>query len=264
MKKNFRIIKKKILVFFFKLIYPIPKNIKYIKQNNGLDLKIKKIFLNKRNYKVILANKCRFYTDKIHDCAIIDEKNRLIDSLSTQFRINKVGNVYNSASKENIILKNGTTKFLKKFNGKIFIAFSGADAKKNYFHWFFDILPRFILLEKFSLIKNIDYFFVPSLNYEFQRETLKKYNLNLKKVLSIQNFNHLKGKQIILTSHPSLNNTWNQDTWYPSNWITSDFRKRFFDNKKRKPFRKIYVKRELSSFRVRKIINEKEIISFFF
>ena len=74
------------------------------------------------------------------------------------------------SSKKNFPIKNGTPKIKREIKGPILILSQGASGD-NYFHWFFDILPKFILLKKFNL-NYFNYFYLPKIKFEYQRKTL--------------------------------------------------------------------------------------------
>ena len=46
------------------------------------------------------------------------------------------------------MLINGTPNIRKRVFGNIFSLLSGGAAKNNYWHWLFDVLPKFGILEK--------------------------------------------------------------------------------------------------------------------
>ena len=70
-------------------------------------------------------------------------------------------------------LQNGTPKLRKKIDGIVLSLLSGGAAKDNFTHWFSDIIPRIkIFSMKFKLSK-IDKFYVPSIKYKYQIESLK-------------------------------------------------------------------------------------------
>ena len=49
--------------------------------------------------------------------------------------------------KLNSVLKKGTPRIQRKFKGTVFSTLSGGGGNFNYWHWMFDILPRFHILD---------------------------------------------------------------------------------------------------------------------
>ena len=48
---------------------------------------------------------------------------------------------------ENIVFQKGTPKLKKKLKGSVFSLLTGGGGNENYWHWLFDVLPRFKILE---------------------------------------------------------------------------------------------------------------------
>ena len=77
----------------------------------------------------------------------------------------------NAKIEENDVLKYGTPRIKKKVRGTVLSLLSGGAANNNYFHWIYDVLPRLALCEKINFFDKIDYFLLPNLELNFQRET---------------------------------------------------------------------------------------------
>ena len=125
-----------------------------------------------------------------------------------------------------------------------------------YFHWMFDILPRFSLLnctEANLDLNTIDYFLVIN-NLPFQQESLEKLGIASSKIISVDRHKHIQVKELIVPSFPGT------VAWMPQ-WTCDFLRKMFlpenYSNLEQNKL--IYISRQKSG--VRRLINEEEIIS---
>ena len=157
-------------IIFFRLIYGRINLLKYSKKSKNVSLKN---FLSKNiSYNIYVLNEASSYQGSVHDNALIVE-NSVIDKPSYQYRFNSKKRIHNGKIRQNIIFKEGTAKF-KKINENVFLLLTGSAGKDNYFHWLFDVLPRFAIFEKSKIKYKKLKFILPSLKRNFQRETLKR------------------------------------------------------------------------------------------
>ena len=172
MKKGIKLLYKKLVSYFFFLIYSRPTlDLNFQDKKNYVE----KIFsYKKEKYNVFKIINGRLY-NATNNVAYLS-KNFLLKSLSFQYKNSKNSNI-----KKNITLVIGTPSFLKKIKGRVFSLLSGGGAKSNYGHWLFDVLPRIYLLNKFFSIKKIDKFLVPSIKYDYQLKTLNILGIKKKK-----------------------------------------------------------------------------------
>lgn len=242
---------KKLNYFLLKLIYPKPSKIIKPKNNEASTVKIQNCY-----YKLYCINKARLYTDTIHTFAVIDKDNNLIDGPSYQIINNNFTNIKNNKS-----LKIGTPRKKLKLNKNIFSLLSGGGANKNFFHWFFDVLPRLHIAEKVMRLNNVDLFLFPDISQKYQRESLKLLKLYNKAISSIK-FRHVQAKKIIATSHPYIfSNNSDRDVRKIPKWISLWLRKKFLKfNSKKYNFKRIYIDRRSKSGRY--IKNNSEIKRF--
>ena len=133
--------KKKLQKYFklatykiFKILYGEVKGKTSHLDNDEINLQ--KVKIGNNNYVVYICNNCSYYTDRIHDTAIIN-KNKIVDGPSFQLRNNR-----NVDCLKNSIIENGTPRFKKKLKGKILSLLTGGGGNTNYWHWLFDVLPR--------------------------------------------------------------------------------------------------------------------------
>ena len=175
-------------------------------------------------------------------------------------------NNINVHGKKNIVFTKGTPRKLRKLNGSLLSLLTGGAGNHNYWHWLFDVLPRFGICNKSINLNKIDYFLLPSLLKDFQRETLDCLNIPENKRISSEKFRHIKTKELIITDHPvMITGNATKDHQNTPNWISSWLRDNFLDKNKVKDKNKknrIYIDRsETNSNKApqRTIINEEEI-----
>ena len=78
------------------------------------------------------------------------------------------------------MIKNGTPKIISRFDGNVFSLLSGGAAKNNYWHWVFDVLPKFGILEKLKNKNKIDYFLLPSTKKDYQVASIQELGISKK------------------------------------------------------------------------------------
>ena len=170
---------------------------------------------------------------------------------------------YSDISK-NIVFKKGTPRIKRKINGTVFSLLTGGAGNSNYWHWLFDVLPRFKILENQYNFNDIDYFLFPDTKERFQKETLDLLNIPKSKILSSKDFRHIEAKQIITVDHPYvLKNNPTAEIQNIPTWILNYLNEKFIPKYKEiKLPQKIYIDRKDSKSNhrhLRKIINEKEV-----
>ncbi len=262
-KKKIKFIYRKIIISCFLKIYPKPI-IKNIKDNSFNQFKVK---LDKKLYNIFELKNGRVFTNKNDITAYISKKN-ILTKASLQFKKYDTINSFNQKIQKNETLINGTPKLKKKINGSVLSLLSGGASRENFTHWFTDILPRIFLFQQKFDLKIIDKLFVPSLRYNYQRESLKFLGISKDRVISSEKIKHIEAKKIYATSHPCH--------FYPSKvqkWSLNFLRSKFIKkSKKFKDYKKIFIYRDQAkllnngnfqkyrSFRI--IINEEELKQF--
>ena len=249
-RKKLQFIYKFIVSKLFQIIYG---KIVFLNQNDN-DVKLKEVNKDENNYKFIEINNGRIFTDYIEHVAIIN-KNQIMDFVSYQ----QVKGVFKDPA-FNVVIKKGTPKFKKKFNGKVFSLVQGASGNNNYFHWMFDILPRLIILEKFYNLNDINFFYCPQTK-PWQLSTLSIFNIGNDKLINSNLHRHIQADKILAVSHPwyskglILNEAKNLPRWI-INEINLKFEKY---GKKFKCNDKIFIDRRESKYNHCQIINDEEI-----
>ena len=249
-RKKLQFIYKFIISKLFQIIYG---KIVFLNQNDN-DVEIKEVNKEKNNYKFIEINNGRIFTDYIEHVAVIN-KNQILDFVSYQ----QVKGVFKDPT-FNVVIKKGTPKFKKKFNGKVFSLVQGASGNNNYFHWMFDILPRLIILEKFYNLNDINFFYCPQIK-PWQLSTLSIFNIGNDKLINSNLHRHIQADKILAVSHPwySKGLILNEAKNLPS-WIINEIAFKF--EKYGKKFEcndKIFIDRRESNYNHCQIINDEEI-----
>lgn len=137
------------------------------------------------------------------------------------------------------------------------VAALSANTGNNYYHWLYDMLPRFGLLELGGInIDSIDKFLVSGYFLNAQKETLEILGIPSSKVIDSLNYPHIKADKLIVPSYPGIIN-------YPTKWVVDFLRSKFLhliqknDSKLEYPER-IHLTRRSATHR--KIINEDEML----
>tara|TARA_B100000029_G_scaffold516568_1_gene631214 strand:- start:1379 stop:2512 length:1134 start_codon:yes stop_codon:yes gene_type:complete len=268
MQLNKRIFQKifKFLTYnLFKIFYGKIESVIDTEKKYYDSINVKQITLDEKfNYKVYSIKRGRLYTDCNSDTAIIKNK-KIVKGPSFQFRDLKT-KVINGEVNENLVFKNGTPRIKKKINGKVLSLLTGGAGNHNYWHWLFDVLPRFKLCEDTTNIGKIDYFLLPDNQKSFQIETLNLLNISKSKQISSQFYRHIIADELFITDHPYLltgdatRDIQNMPRWI-SDWLKIKFVKKITKNRF-KDYKKIYIDRSDSVSNIkslRGIINENEL-----
>ena len=248
--KKLQFIYKFIISKLFQIIYG---KIVFLNQHDN-DVKLKEVNKEESNYKFIEINNGRIFTDYIEHVAIIN-KNQIMDFVSYQ----QVKGVFKDPT-FNVVIKKGTPKFKKKFNGKVFSLVQGASGNSNYFHWMFDILPRLIILEKYYNLNDINFFYCPQIK-PWQLSTLSVFNIGADKLINSNLHRHIQADKILAVSHPwySKGLILNEAKNLPR-WIINEINLKFGKyGKKFKCNDKIFIDRRESKYNHCQIINDEEI-----
>ncbi len=257
-----KIFKKISYGFFLKIHGPIKNSIgKY----DDKRIKVKVINTEEElKYNVYSITDGRLYTDRIHDSAVILD-NRIIEGPSFQLR-ELSDTIVNSKISDNIVFSKGTPRKLIKLNGSVLSLLTGGAGNNNYWHWLFDVLPRFGLCNKSTNLSEIDYFLLPSLLKQYQKESLDCLNIPNHKRISSEKFRHVKAKELIVTDHPVVvSGNATKDILNIPSWLISWLRDNFMNQEatiNNKIKNKIYIDRgdiSLNNLPQRFISNDDEV-----
>ena len=274
MIKNLKNIKQKsqkiFKTFFYKTFLLFHGKIKgKINFTNNSKMKIE--IVEKQNnikYKIYKIKDGRLYTDRIHDTAIILD-NFIVEGPSFQFRTINFVNIINDKVEKNIVFQRGTPRIKRNLNGKVLSLLTGGAGNDNYWHWLFDVLPRFALCEKVLDLNDIDFFLLPSIDKKFQKETLDLLNISKKKRLSSKSFRHINASELFVTEHPYvITNDVGYDIQNIPIWISKWLKEKYINSKSTNNLnlpKKIFIDSSDSSQRIKKLrllVNEYQVRSF--
>lgn len=257
LKNFYQFLVRKFFILIYGVIIIAPKNI--LDRN----LRIQEVLIEKIIYKVFNIKNCRLFTTSVHDQAVIVD-NKLLSGPSFQLRVKEGDKLFarnNGHISENIVLKIGTPRILRKKKGKVFSLLSGGAAKTNYFHWLFEILPKIKILEESGQKNDIDFFLFPSISMHHQIETLKLLNIPKNKMLDSKKFKHIFCDELFVVDHPfRITNNTVEDTQNIPSWIFKFVRNNFLKHKSSNLFpKKIFMERSKSLSIHRDIKNKEEV-----
>jgi capsular polysaccharide biosynthesis protein len=254
-------IKKKIKLYYKNFVSKTFERIhgKVLLKKNTLDLlnifQVNDFFFKSyenKIYNIYKVKNGRIFTDNNQNVAVI-KNNILIPKLSFQ-QVN--GRLKNA--KYNSVIKKGTPSLLKKFSGTVLNLAQGASGN-NYFHFFFDIIPKIYLIKK-KIRNNIDFYYVSA---------PKKWQIKIFKILGIAEFKlinssknkHIFADQIICLDHPWYHKGIIQDQVKKlPEWVVLINRKIFLKKaSKFKCTKKIFLDRSGSRFNHCQIFNQKPV-----
>jgi len=259
---SFKNLLKKIYFFIVKIFFDSLYGHLYPNQNNILEninlTKIKFSQDSHKEYEIYEINDARIYTDLSQNVAVIKDK-KIYDKLSIQLENNKLVEVY-----KNNVLKTGTRRFLqKKINGNILSLVQGIPGIDNYGHWLLDIIPKLIITRKYISLNNFDAILFPNIKKEFQRTTIRYFNIPENKVIDGSKIRHLYAKKITIPAHPywelnrhQLDTVANvdQDILFSIREIFLKKKEDNFNNSQ-----KIYIDRSDSKFDHNQLSNNEEV-----
>ena len=186
---------------------------------------------------VAVVPDARAWGDK-RNSAVITSDNRLVKDISTG-----VGELILSSDRlPTFDYLEGTVAFLSVCFGE------------SYYHWMFDVLPRFHLLDCSGIkISDLDKIVTNKLKSNFHFTTLNKLEIPLDKIVSSSEL-HIKAKRLVV---PSLSGIYRCSKW-ACNFLRAKFLKDSATSKKGPD--RIYISRKLASRR--RVVNEEEVVKF--
>jgi len=234
-KRKLKFFYKKIIEVFFFLLYKKPK-IK-LKEKDYSE-KIFDIKIDKNLYKLFEFTEGRVFTDGNDNTAYIS-KNDNISEASLQYKKFDFINSKIQKKSKNVVLSKGTPKFKKKIKGNLLSLLSGGAARDNFTHWFTDIIPRIKIYQQKFDIKNIDKFYIPSIKYNFQRESLSYFGINKNNIISSEKYKHIEANRIYATTHPCFHKP-----TLVKEWSIKYLNKIYKSKSNLKKYEKIFINRD--------------------
>lgn len=144
---------------------------------------------------------------------------------------------------------------LKKLKGNV--AVISTCGSSNFHHWNFDVLPRVEMLKYASLFDTVDFFLINYQGLPFQREGLRKLQLDESKIINSANCKnfHIQAELLFI---PSLT----EDLGTINPWVIEFLRRTFLNERKMVGIigkSKFYISRRSASSR--KFINNEEVMN---
>ena len=135
------------------------------------------------------------------------------------------------------------------------VAALATDGAKLYYHWLFQLLPRFELIRRAGIDPNgIDYFAVNSQKSAFQRETLAAIGIDQSRVIETEEVHYIQAEEIVVPSIPLSSGC------YPP-WMIEFLRTSLLsrDHASLRPSgRRLYISRARAAYR--RVLNEADVI----
>ena len=141
-----------------------------------------------------------------------------------------------------------------RFNGSL--AVIASPGSNVYAHWFCDVLPRLVLLQKSSVLEKVDKILLNYSQLDFQKESLANMGIPEEKLLNcIEDINfHLIADTLYVPSYPNEHGTVNP-------WVCEEVKQIFkASDLKGSNNKRIYISR--SKAKGRGVVNEEEIVDF--
>lgn len=177
-------------------------------------------------------------------CACIAADDRFLPELSPEFPIFSPGHPEHHPSRHSI-LKTAGLPPVEKIDGSIVILSSLQN--HLYFHWMFEVLPRWNLLRQSGInLDSIDYFLIPN-QRSFQQESIEKLEIPHSKILNLKP--HVQADRLI-AAFPSC------VAWMTRS--TCDFLRSTFLTANSTTGKRLYISRSQAA--TRRVINEAEIL----
>ncbi len=210
-----------------------------------------KSYENKK-YNIYKVKNGRIFTDNHENVAVI-KNNILIPKLSFQQVNGKLEN-----AKYNSVIRNGTPSLLKKYPGTVLNLAQGGSGN-NYFHFFFDIIPKIYLIKK-KIRSKINFYYV-SAPKKWQIKIFKILGITERKLINSSKNKHIFADQIICLDHPWYHKGFIQDQVKKlPKWVILINRKIFLKKAlKFKCAKKIFLDRSSSEFNHCQIFNQKRV-----
>ena len=254
-------IKKKIKLYYKNFVSKIFEKIhgKVLLKKNTLNLlnifQVNDFFFKSyenKKYNIYKIKNARIFTDNNENVAVI-KNNILIPKLSFQQVNGKLEH-----AKYNSVFRRGTPSLLKRFSGTVLNLAQGGSGN-NYFHFFFDIIPKVYLVKKKIRIK-INFYYV-SAPKKWQIKIFKILGIAESKLISSSKNKHIFADQVICLDHPWYHKGFIQDqVKRMPKWVVLINRKIFLKKgSKFKCAKKIFLDRSSSRFNHCQIYNQKQV-----
>jgi hypothetical protein len=209
----------------------------------------------KTDYIVVEVPNGRIYTDNESSVAVVSQYNRVIENVSLSLKHGKV-----TEPDLNNIFEQRYFTAPSRFKGTVFSMLTGGAGVNNIGHWFIDVLPRLHLLKQSGLYNEVDWFYVPSLRYSYQTETLELLGIPKDKLITGDEHAHIAADRVIASTAPRGNHT------LVPKWLCDFTQESFMPYAEEEATEKtaalgpnLYISR--SDSKIRNVLNEKELLT---
>jgi capsular polysaccharide biosynthesis protein len=181
------------------------------------------------------------------DGIIITPDDQLLDDVSVTFRsqADKLANIRRYWSAQRITDVDGTVAVLATYGGAL------------YYHWLFQLLPRFELIRRAGHnVADIDHFLISTPKNQFQRESLEALSIDNTKIIDSSTAPYLRARKLIVPSVPLSGGCY-------APWMCEFLRSTFlsgYDRQGKSPVRRLYILRGTAGYR--RVLNEAEVVQF--
>ncbi|WP_083841431.1 glycosyltransferase family 61 protein [Bradyrhizobium sp. STM 3843] len=135
------------------------------------------------------------------------------------------------------------------------VAVLATDGASLYYHWLFQLLPRYELMRLAGIdLSRVDYFLVNSQRARFQRETLATLGIEPSRIIDGDKTRYLRARELIVPSVPLGGGCFRP-------WMVDFLRRNFLLQDWRNmpsPGRRLYISRGLAGYR--RVLNEDIVI----
>jgi capsular polysaccharide biosynthesis protein len=180
---------------------------------------------------------------------IITPDQQLLDDVSYDFRAQR----FSLFPKTSSVVRYWRWQDPAWYDGRV--AVLSTDGADIYYHWLFQLLPRFELMRRAGIsADSIDYFVVNDLTKSFQRESMQALGIDGGKLIASSKVPYLKARQLIVPSIPLSGGC------YPA-WMCQFLRSTFLKNASTASTgtgRRLYISRGLATYR--RVLNEVDVV----
>jgi Glycosyltransferase 61 len=191
----------------------------------------------------------RLYTDAYNTVAVITPDNMLLHDVSLELRSKQEINPF-----VNHIFKLKYFKKPQKFSGGVFTLLTGGGGLDNYFHWLFDVLPRFFLLKASGLHDQVRWYLVPAYHFPYQIDTLTQLGILKEQIIDGSKMMHLQADNLIASSP-------HRNAGQMEKWVCDFLRASFITERDKESNSPAFIYISRNDSRSRNVINEAELIT---
>ncbi len=145
---------------------------------------------------ILKVNRGRLLTDCIWTIGVFDEHDKLIGDLSLDLLLPA-----NHSIKESRMHKRKNFPEVQYFKGTVFYTIAGGGAYENYGHWLIDSFSRLHILKESGLFDQVDWFYVPSIQYDYQLDSLNAFGIPREKIIESEKYPHIKADVLLASSY---------------------------------------------------------------